>query len=97
MNALLKGGLDLIQMVLPLASKIPGSTGTIAKTLTTWTPLILGEIDTVYEPVKAIVDSLSGSGEVTAEDKASLKALSAKMDAAFEAAVAGLDPDADGQ
>lgn len=95
MNAALSSVLALIQMVLPLLGQSQaGLVGTIIKALTTWLPMIVTEIETAYEPVKAIIAALH-STEVTAEQKADLHALDNKMDAAFEASVAGLDPDAD--
>lgn len=93
MSAALAAVLALIQQVLPLLGSTSGGlVGTIIKALTTWLPLIQMEITTVYEPVKQIIAALHGS-EITAEQKAELHTLDAKMDAAFEEAVAGLDPD----
>lgn len=97
MNAIVSAAIALIQNVLPLLGSgtlVPGLAGTIIKTLTTFLPLLVTEIETVYEPVKAIITALHGSGEVTDEQKATLRELDVKTDAAFEAAVVGLDPDA---
>lgn len=94
MTVALQAILALIQQILPLVGTTSGLVGTIVNVLTKWLPLIVTEISTLYEPVKAIIESLNGSGVVTPEEKTALKTLDAKMDAAFEASIEGLDPDA---
>lgn len=93
MTAALQAVLALIQQILPLLGGPIPLVGVILKALTTWLPLIQMEIATVYEPVKQIIAALHNS-EITQAQKIELKALDAKLDAAFEEAVAGLDPDA---
>lgn len=85
----------LIQQVLPLISGSTnlGLVGPIIKTLEEWMPIVVNEVDTLYDPVKAIITGLK-SKNVTAEQIEALRALDEKADAAFEAAAQGMDPDA---
>lgn len=93
MSAALQAVLALIQQILPLLGGPIPLVGVIIKALTTWLPLIQMEIEFVREPVKQIIAALHNS-EITEAQKAELHAIDAKVDAAFEDAVAGLDPDA---
>lgn len=97
MNAALTAILALIQQVLPLISTAANPAGVVASiitALTKWLPIIVAETETLYTPVKNIITALKTSGQVTQEQIDALNQLDAKMDTAFEAAVAGLDPDA---
>lgn len=99
MNTAFTAILALLQQLLPLISAGSASSGvvaTVVNVLKTWLPLITTEITALYEPVKNIVTVLQGSGLVTPEQIADLKVMDAKIDADFEAASAGLDPDAPG-
>jgi len=98
MNAAVTAVLTLIQQVLPLITASgAASTGIVASivnALSTWLPLIVTEVDTLYEPVKNIIEALKQTGAVTPDQLTTLTALDSKMDAAFEAAAAAVDPDA---
>lgn len=97
MNAAVTAVLALIQQILPLitaGSASSGLVGSIVNVLTTWLPLIATEVTALYEPVKNIITALQSSGALTDQQRADLKALDAKVDQAFDAASAGLDPDA---
>lgn len=95
MTAAFTAVIALIEQLLPLvtAGGNAGLIGTIINVLTKWLPLIVTEVETLYEPVKNIIAALSSSTAVTPEQVATLKQLDSKMDAAFEAAAVGLDPD----
>lgn len=97
MNTAFTAILALLQQLLPLISAGSASSGvvaTIVNVLKTWLPLITTEITALYEPLKNIITVLQGSGAVTPEQISDLKVMDAKIDADFEAASAGLDPDA---
>lgn len=96
MNSALTAIVTLIQQLLPLVTGggQTGLVGTIIEVLTKWLPLIVTEISDLYEPVKNIITALQSTAGVTPEQVTALKTLDAKADAAFEAAAAGLDPDA---
>lgn len=97
MNLALTSIIALIQQVLPLisgGSAATGLVGSIISVLQTWLPLIATEITTLYTPVKNIIVALQTSGPLTDQQKGDLSALDAKVDQAFDAASAGLDPDA---
>lgn len=99
MNAAVSAVLALIQQILPLLTAGGASTGvagSIISVLTTWLPLIATEVTALYEPVKNIITALQSSGALTDQQKTDLTALDAKVDQAFDAASAGLDPDAPG-
>lgn len=96
MNAAINAVLALIQQILPLisAGAAPGGTvASIVNVLASWLPLIVSEITSLYEPVKNIITSLQSSGQLTQDEITSLQALDKKVDDAFAAATAGLDPD----
>ncbi len=97
MNTAFTAILALLQQLLPLISSgsaSSGVVGTIIGVLKTWLPLITTEITALYEPLKNIITVLQGSGLVTAQQIADLRVMDAKIDADFDAASAGLDPDA---
>lgn len=97
MNAAFTAILALLQQLLPLISSGSASSGvvaTVVNLLKTWLPLITTGIADFYGPVKNIIAALQGSGAVTPEQIADLKAMDSKIDADFEAASAGQDPDA---
>ena len=97
MNAALTAVLALLQQLLPLITAGSASSGVVATVvgvLKTWLPLITAEITGLYDPVKNIITTLQSSGALTPSQIADLKVLDAKVDADFEAASAGLDPDA---
>lgn len=94
MNVAITAILALIQQILPLV----GAGGNVAlvnsiiTALEQWMPLIITEGGVLITTVKNIIATLSTSA-VTPDQVASLQALDAKCDAAFEAATVGLDPD----
>ena len=97
MNAAITAILALLQQLLPLITAGSASSGivaTVVNVLTTWLPLITTEITALYEPVKNIITVLQSSGALTEQQIADLRVLDAKVDADFEAASAGQDPDA---
>lgn len=96
MSAALQAVLALIQQVLPLLGQSTGLAGVIIQALTKWLPLIVMEVEAVREPIKNIIEVLNSSDEVTPAQFVKLKELDAAVDAAFESAVAGLDPDTGG-
>jgi predicted transglutaminase-like cysteine proteinase len=96
MNAALTAVLALIQQLLPLISSGSAATGVVASivnVLKTWLPLIVTEVQALYEPVKNIITVLQQSGNLTDDQIADLKTVDAKVDAAYDAAVEGMDPD----
>lgn len=97
MSAALQAVLALIQQVLPLLGQSTGLAGIIIQALVKWMPFIVMEVEAVRDPVKQIIEVLTGSGEVTQAQIIKLKELDAKLDAAFDAAIEGLDPDAGDQ
>ena len=97
MNAAFTAILALLQQLLPLitaGSASSGVVGTVVNVLTTWLPLVETLTENLYTPVKNIIAALQSSGALTDQQIADLKAMDAKIDADFEAASAGLDPDA---
>lgn len=95
MNAALTAILTLIQQILPLATGTSSSLiATIIQALQSWLPIIFGEIQSLYPIVKNIISELQNKGDLTDDQKTTLQQLDAQTDAAFEAATAGLDPDA---
>lgn len=96
MNAALTAIVTLLQQLLPLVAGggNTGLIGTIINVLAKGLPLIVTEVETLYDPVKNIIAALQSTTGVTPEQVATLKQLDAKADAAFEAATVGLDPDA---
>jgi len=96
MTAAVTAVLALIQQLLPLI--VSGGNASIIASiidvLTKWLPIIVVEVQTLYQPVKNIIAALQSASGVTADQVAALNALDAAADAAFEAATLGLDPDA---
>lgn len=96
MTQALSAILALIQGVLPLINSGANTSliVTIINALQKWLPLLVMEAETLYQPVKDIITALRNHDAVTEEQQASLHQLDAAMDAAFESAVDGIDPDA---
>lgn len=98
MTSALTAILTLIQQILPLLTAGGGGTvgiiAAIIDVLTKWLPLIVMEVNTLYQPVKNIIAALSATTGVTPDQVSALQALDTACDAAFEAATVGLDPDA---
>ncbi len=97
MSAAITAILTLLQQLLPLINAGFASSGTVSSivaTLTTWVPLIETLTEDLYTPIKNIITTLQSSGALTDQQITDLKALDAKVDADFEAASAGQDPDA---
>lgn len=97
MNAAIAAVLALIEKLLPAitaGTAEAGTVDTIINVLETWVPLITSEIGALYTPIKNIITALQQSGALTTDQIAGLQALDANVDQAFDAASAGLDPDA---
>ena len=86
---------DLVQTFLPLITK--GNAPAIDKvidTLQAASPLIVDQIGDTYTGVKNIIDSIGSHPATTTEQLARLADFSQKVDAAWDAIEAQLDPDA---
>ena len=97
MSAIGTAILALLQQLLPLITSGSAASGvvtTVVNLLTTWLPLITTEVTALYTPIKNIIAALNSSGALTDQQIADLKTSEAAIDAAFDAASAGLDPDA---
>ena len=91
------GVLTIIQQILPLLGTSNTSTNaitTIVTQLEKWLPLIVQEISVLYGPVKNIIAALSANPATLVEQQATLAAIDAQVDTAFEAAAKDVDPDA---
>jgi len=88
--------LALIEEVIPLIDGA-GATGAVGKAIDTLekvVPIVLKEAIALYQPVKNIIAALLATNGVTADQITSLQQLDAKLDAEFEDAAKGQDPDA---
>lgn len=97
MTAAITALLALIENLLPAITAGSVSSGIVSSTvgaLTTFLPLITTEITALYGPVKNIIAGLIGTGALTAQQIADLKAGEVAIDQAFTDASVGLDPDA---
>lgn len=83
----------LVEEVLPLITA-GGKVASVISTLETVIPLIAKGAVALYQPVKNILAALQSDGTVTADQIAQLKTLDQQVDAAYDAAMDGLDPDA---
>jgi hypothetical protein len=85
--------LGMITNIIPLLTSSANATlvTSIISTLTQFVPFIIDEISSLYLPVKNIIAALSATPATNAAQLASLQALDAQMDAAFEAAAASTD------
>lgn len=91
------GVLSLITTILPLVGvKNTEAIGGIVKTLDDIAPLVVSQIGTTYVGVKNIVASLGDHPATTAEQMATLHAFDKKIDDAWDAIEAQLDPDLPG-
>jgi hypothetical protein len=96
-TAALTAILALIEQFIPLLGVTSANTGIIAAIITTLEsilPLIINEIPTVYAAVKNIIAVISTDPSTTASQLATLQALDAQVDAAFDVAAAAVNPDA---
>lgn len=89
----------IINLIEELLTLIPsgGSSTAISNIITILEkilPLIVGEVETLYQPMKNIIATLLITGKITPVQVATLQALDNKMDDEFDAAAKGLDPDA---
>lgn len=99
MEQALAAFLALVEEVIPLVDAA-GATGTVAKiisALETWVPLVIKEGLALVTPVKNIITALQATNGVTADQITQLQQLDAQLDAAFEDAAKGQDPDAGDQ
>jgi hypothetical protein len=85
--------LTLLQQLLPLITTSGNAAviGNVITALTNILPLVVSEVETLIPPIKNIIAALSASPATTAEQLATLQALDAQADAAFEAAAAATD------
>lgn len=89
----------LIQQFLPLLGTSAATSaliGTIITTLENIVPLLIDFVPTVYESVKNIVIALKADPATTQAQWAVLDAIDTQLDAANDAAMAAVDPDAQG-
>jgi hypothetical protein len=95
MTAAITAILSLIEQLLPaiLSSTNATLVTNIIVVLTNMLPYIIQEVEALYTPVKNIIAALSANPATTAEQLASLQALDAQMDSAFEAIAAQTDAD----
>ena len=96
-SSVLSGVLLIIQQLIPLLGASTASTSlvtTIVAQLIQWLPLIVQEIEVLYQPVKNIIAALQASPAAVADQLATLQQLDAQLDTAFEAAAKDVDPDA---
>ena len=97
MTAILSGILTIIQQLIPLLGASSASTNvvtTIVAQLIQWLPIIIQEVNVLYQPVKNIIAALQTSPATVADQLTQLQQLDAQLDTAFEAAAAAVDPDA---
>lgn len=87
----------LIEQFLPLlgtSAATSGLIGTIITTLENVIPLIVDFVPTVYQSVKNIITELKADPTTTTEQWATLDSIDTQLDAANDAAIAAIDPDA---
>ena len=87
----------MIEQFLPLLGTSAATTsmiGTIITALENIIPLIVDFAPTVYQSVKNIIIALKADPATTATQWDVLDAIDAKLDAANDAAIAAIDPDA---
>lgn len=87
----------LIQQVLPLLGTPAATTALISSIISTLekiVPLIVDFAPVVYNSVKNIIVALKADPATTEAQWAILDAIDAKLDAANDAAIAAVDPDA---
>lgn len=89
---------DLVSVLGTLAPLVTSSSAatSIINLLSSLIPALVGELTTLITPVKNIIAALQGTGALTPAQVASLQALDAQCDAAFNAAAQadGLTPSA---
>jgi len=93
MDTAIAAVLGLVEEILPLITA-GGKVGSVISMLETVVPLIAKGAAALYQPVKNILAALQSDGSVTPAQALQLQALDQQVDAAFDAATAGLDPDA---
>jgi len=89
--------LSLIEQFLPLLGTSAATSnliGTIIQTLENVIPLVVDFAPTVYTSIKNIIIALKADPTTTQVQWDALDALDAKLDAANDAAIAAVDPDA---
>lgn len=87
----------LIQQFLPLIGTSAATSSLIATIITALEniiPLIVDFVPTVYRSIKNIIAELKADPAATAEQWAALDAIDTQLDAANDAAIAAVDPDA---
>lgn len=97
MNALVNVILSLAQSLLPylgLATNTAAVVTTIINALETILPEIEMMVPSIYNSIKNIITALTADPSTSAAQLATLQALDAQVDAAFETAAGAVDPDA---
>lgn len=87
----------LIEQFLPLLGTSAATTtliGTVITTLEKILPLVIDFVPTVYNSVKNIIIALKDDPATTQAQWAVLDAIDTQLDAANDAAIAAIDPDA---
>lgn len=87
----------MIEQFLPLLGTSAATTsliGTIITALENIIPLIVNLAPTVYQSIKNIIVELKGDPATTQAQWAALDAIDTQLDAANDAAIAAVDPDA---
>lgn len=87
----------LIEQILPLlgaSAATSGLIGTIITALENIIPLIVEVAPTVYNSIKNIITALKADPTTTVDQWAKLDVIDAQLDAANDAAIAAVDPDA---
>jgi len=91
--------LTTIETVLPVVSGGAASTviTSLVGLLSRWVPIVISELPsaiTLFSSIKGAIAALSSNPATPIEQLATLQQLDAKVDTAFEAAAAAVDPDA---
>lgn len=95
MNAIVTAVVALLGQLVPLVGTNSTLIASIINTLIAILPAIVTEVETLIPPIKNIIAALSADPATTEEQLATLAALDAQADAAFEAAA--IDPAADAE
>jgi sensor domain CHASE-containing protein len=93
MSAIVTAVIALLGQLVPLIGSNSTLIASIINTLIAILPEIVNEVETLIPPIKNIIAALSADPATTAEQMATLQALDAQCDQAFESAA--VDPAAD--
>jgi len=87
MTAVIQTLLQVIQSLLPQIGANNSIVNTILSALIQLVPIVVSEAQELLIPVRNIIAALQANPATTADQQATLKALDAQVDAAFEGAV----------